>query len=295
MAELLLHSLAELREVIFPVAEIVRPHHIVEIGAESGRFSEELVQWCAGRGARLTTLDPSPEARVREIAAASPGVHHLIEQPSLAALPTLPAAQLYIIDGDHNYYTVSRELEHIDAAGARAGVPPVFVLHDVGWPWARRDLYYQPANIPLEHRHPHTYELGFDIDRAEPVAGGFRSNGAYAAATREGGERNGVLTAVEDFIAAHPGYRLFRVPAVFGLGVLFSGSHPQAAPLAELLRFYDGNPLIERLEQNRLRNYLRVLALQDEMAALRSENARLAKPSGWFSRLGAQLDRLLGR
>jgi hypothetical protein len=40
-------------------------------------------------------------------------------------------------------------------------------------------------------------------------------------ATHEGGPRNGVLTAIEDFLALHPGeYRFFWIRYQWGLGVL---------------------------------------------------------------------------
>ncbi len=37
-----------------------------------------------------------------------------------------------------------------------AGTPlPVLILHDVGWPYGRRDLYYTPETIPEEFRQPY--------------------------------------------------------------------------------------------------------------------------------------------
>lgn len=34
------------------------------------------------------------------------------------------------------------------------GLPPIIALHDVGWPYARRDLY-EPETIPEESGQPH--------------------------------------------------------------------------------------------------------------------------------------------
>jgi hypothetical protein len=43
----------------------------------------------------------------------------------------------------------------------------------------------------------------------------------FKKATHEGGPRNGVLTAIEDFLQEHKGeYRFFRVHAGCGLGVM---------------------------------------------------------------------------
>lgn len=291
--------MAEFRELIFGIADIVRPRQIIEIGAESGAFSEELVKWCRNAGATLTTVDPTPQPRVKEMAAASPDVHKLVLEPSPAALAGLPSAEITIIDGDHNYYTVSSELAFLHDAAERSGVAPLFVLHDVAWPWARRDIYYQPAKLPPEHVHPHTFNLGVHIDSAEPIDGGFRNVNQYGAALHQGGPRNGVLTAVEDFVAAHKGYRLFRVPAVFGLGVVFADSHPKAAELTRLLAFYDENPLLARLEENRVRLTLRVLELHEDLGRIGGERERAERElqrlrGRWYAKLGSRLERLFG-
>src|SRR5919197_862306 len=49
----------------------------------------------------------------------------------------------------------------------------------------------------------------------------------YAAA-REGGPRNGVLTAVEDFVADREGLSLAVIPVFFGIGVVWSADAPWA-------------------------------------------------------------------
>jgi hypothetical protein len=67
-------------------------------------------------------------------------------------------------------------------------------------------------------------------------------------------------------MAANPGYELIVVPAVFGLGILIPTNHPQHDALHAIFAPYDRNPLLERLENNRLRNYLRVIELQDQIA-----------------------------
>ena len=54
-----------------------------------------------------------------------------------------------LIDGDHNWYTVYNELQLLAEGARRHGAPlPVLVLHDVLWPYGRRDLYYAPEPDP---------------------------------------------------------------------------------------------------------------------------------------------------
>ena len=53
-------------------------------------------------------------------------------------------ANAYFIDGDHTQQAVLEDLRLIEAARRRAGDEPPIVLFmdDVGWPWGRRDLFY---------------------------------------------------------------------------------------------------------------------------------------------------------
>jgi hypothetical protein len=85
------------------------------------------------------------------------------------------------------------------------------------------------------------------------------------------GPHNGVLTAIEDFLAdgmrKGKEYSFAEIPAVFGLGVLFDIDATWSARLADFLEPYHQNRLIQSLETNRLRNYPRVIEMQDEAAA----------------------------
>ena len=58
-----------------------------------------------------------------------------------------------MIDGDHNYYTVSEELRLIGERAPGAELP-LLLFHDVRWPHGRRDDYFDAEQIPAEARHP---------------------------------------------------------------------------------------------------------------------------------------------
>jgi hypothetical protein len=180
-----------------------------------------------------------------------------------------------VIDGDHNYWTVSRELEHADRTAREAGRPTLVILHDVSWPCARRDQYYAPEALPDDAVHPHSFELGRRPGVEEAVEGAFRGRGSFAIALREGGPRNGVLTAIEDFLDGRDDLRFVHIPVIFGVGVLFDRTAPYASALEELLAPYDGNPLLAKLEENRLDLFLKVVELQDSMAARGLQHNRL--------------------
>lgn len=264
--EPLIHSMKEFGSIVFPVLDLVQPRSIVEIGAEHGGMTTQLHAWATDQGASLTSIDPNPSAAFRQWSRGAPGFQH-IEAPSLEVLSTLPETDCWFIDGDHNWHTVYHELQLIHAHSVAHNKPMLVFLHDTCWPAGRRDSYYAPDRIPPAHRHTHSFELGVTPQQDTLVNGGFRGMGAFAWATHSGGPRNGVMTAIEDFARPHgEDLALATVPAVFGLSVLFSTGADWANGLASLLMPYHENPLLARLEQNRLLNYLRVIEWQDAAA-----------------------------
>ena len=154
-----------------------------------------------------------------------------------------------IIDGDHNYFTVSHELQAIGER-ARGAELPLLLFHDVCWPHGRRDDYFDAEQIPADSRHL----VGGDGGGLYPGDPALRP-GALPyprSAAREGGERNGVLTAIEDFVATRGDLRLVVVPAFFGFGVVWHPGRPGAQELARILDPFDRNPILERLEASRV-------------------------------------------
>jgi hypothetical protein len=258
---LLLHSLHEIREVWVPLLDLFGVASVTEIGSESGVTTSLLVDRL-GRagGGRLVVVDPDPglapesgdDLEVEVIRGFSP-----------QALEGLAGTDAYLIDGDHNYWTVSHELEAVERAAEARATFPLVLLNDVSWPAARRDQYYGPDRLPPEAVHPHSFELGAVLGRSQLGARGFRGMGAFAFALHEGGPRNGVLTAVEDFVAARKHLELHVVAPVFGLGVILDVRSPEIDEARRLLAPYAGSRFLARLERNRIELYLRVLELQD--------------------------------
>ncbi len=262
MADLLLHSLAEFGEIVLGVLQLSGARDVVEVGSEYGTMTRLLAAHAAEGGGSLTAVDPAPSPEARRLFEESPAAG-LIETPSLDALGGL-AADAYVVDGDHNYYTVIEESRLIWETTRRAGKPFLVLYHDVAWPWGRRDLYYDPERIPAGHRHPFTWDHGVVPGEPGVVEGGFRGEGGWACALREGGPQNGVLTAIEDFVPGKEEQLLWAaIPAVFGLGVLFERNAPWSEAVQGFLLPYHENPLLARLEQNRLECYLRVIEWQD--------------------------------
>ncbi|HZU60649.1 MAG TPA: class I SAM-dependent methyltransferase [Solirubrobacteraceae bacterium] len=241
------HSLANLGEIWLPVLEAAGPSTVVEVGAYAGDVTRLVLDWAKESGAKVISIDPDPQESLVALAQANAELE-LRRATSLEAIPTLPEADAVIIDGDHNYYTVSQELRLIAERAGDAGLPLV-ICHDVGWPHARRDSYYNPESIPAEHRHE-TVEGGYVF----PGETGLREGGLIYRwpAVRVGGQGNGVLTAIEDFLEGREDLHFALVPAFFGLGVIWERRAAYADELEAILAPWDRNPLLERLEANRV-------------------------------------------
>lgn len=242
-------SLSNLAEVLFGCLDAIGARTVVEVGAFHGKSTNEMLDWAARAGARVIAIDPAPQPDLREIVAGHPELE-LVEATSHEALPGLPDADAIIIDGDHNYFTLSEELRLIDERSPGAAMP-LLMLHDIGWPLARRDAYYAPQRIPAEHRQP----LAHNTFLTPEEPGTMEEGMPFACvAAREGGPRNGILTAVEDFLALHPELEFAKVPAFFGFGVIWHRDAPWAAEVAAAIAPWDANPVLERIEANRVRH-----------------------------------------
>jgi predicted O-methyltransferase YrrM len=239
-------SLRNLVDVVFPCLDAVGARSVIEIGASHGDFTSELLDWATASGARVTAVEPAPAAELLELAERRPELE-LVRETSQEALRRLTPRDAIVIDGDHNHYTVSEDLKLIfeRAPGERM---PLVLLHDVGWPHGRRDAYYAPDRIPESRRQPLAHNAHLDPEVKGVADGGFH---VEWTAEREGSPGNGVLTAIEDFMAERPGLRLAVVPPFFGLGVLWHPDAGWAEALAAVVEPWDRNPLLERLEANR--------------------------------------------
>jgi predicted O-methyltransferase YrrM len=241
------HSLANLGELLTACLDAREAKSVAEVGSYAGELTQPLLDWASRRGARVIAIDPSPRPALVELDESRHDLE-LIRAPSDQALRQIGLPDAVVIDGDHNYYTVSEELR-IVGERATGGDFPLLLFHDVGWPWGRRDTYFDPERIPEAGRQP--FATGPRLFPGEP---GLAEEGALfpVAAVREGGPRNGVLTAIEDFVDGHPGLRLAVVPAFFGFGVVWDREAHWADAIANVVGPWDRNPLVERLEANRV-------------------------------------------
>jgi len=169
----------------------------------------------------VTVIDPCIDANLQEKYHALKNVS-VRKGLSLEVLPKLTEQfDCILIDGDHNWYTVFNELRLIEERNLLRNGGAIF-LHDVSWPYGRRDMYYDLKNVPAEFTQPNAKK---GIIRGESKLSDTEGiNNIVYNALVEGGPRNGVLTAVEDFMNLHScKYQYLSSDREVGLGMLFKG------------------------------------------------------------------------
>ncbi|MEM7139531.1 MAG: class I SAM-dependent methyltransferase [Actinomycetota bacterium] len=224
-----------------PTLRAAGARRIVEIGALRGETTVKMIDEL-GPDTELHVIDPVPEFDPTVHERKFPGQYIFHRDLSLNVLADLPPMDAALIDGDHNWYTVFNECRLLHEVAEAAGMPlPLMLLHDVEWPYGRRDLYYDPSNIPVDEQRPHR-RAGINLRTNKLMdRGGF--NKTLHNAEAYGGPQNGVMTGLEDFLDTFDRpYRHITLPIYYGLSLVAEDALLDAKP--ELAAFFD------RLEAN---------------------------------------------
>jgi hypothetical protein len=192
----------------------------MEIGSKRGENTEYLLDFCQRRNAVLHVVDPVPGYDPTEWGERFADTFVFHRMLSLEAIPGIHRVDVALIDGDHNWFTVYNELKAIEDRCRADDHPfPLVIMHDVAWPYSRRDLYYEPSTIPDAYRHP--YGTGGILPGSSALSTQGGLNRGMCNALSEGGPQNGVLTGIEDFMKqAGLDIELVCIPVFNGLGIL---------------------------------------------------------------------------
>ncbi len=287
--------------VIRPLVSSMRPASVLEIGAQSGALTELLLEHFRGTPTVVHSIDPVPEFDVsawRDLYGPDRFVFH--EARSLEVLGDLPPFDLVLIDGDHNWYTLFNELRALETAASKRGTEfPLVVCHDTAWPYARRDMYYDPETIPSAFRHPHAKQ-GMTPGFAGLVPGG-GLNRHLDNAEQEGTARNGILTALEDFqVRSELDLEVRALPGMNGLGLVVPPQHAKTGGAADALRTFTSvgfmEELVEAVESERLRIEIQSQKYRLLLKRAQHVDAEAAKAERErFVQLGARLAEMEAR
>ena len=160
-----LYSLINFKDIIKPLILHSSIQSVCEIGVESLNLTHWLACLSKDKNFSYCGVDPTIDS--------IPTFHNgskLFKENSLIYLHREEANHdLFLIDGDHNYYTVYHELRAIFFP--KKNRQSICLLHDILPPCGNRDLYYNPSDIPKEFLHPHSYHHAVNSN-LETVKGG---------------------------------------------------------------------------------------------------------------------------
>ena len=244
--------------LIEPILRIAKPRLIIEVGAGHGQLTSALLSHCVDSGAKLCIADPNPKFDIDELRRKHP---ELCEWQSTLALNALSQigceGDLIFLKGDPNWYTVLNSLRLIEKLRGKNGNSfPIILVGGTSWPYARRDAYIDPSTIPSIFALPYRRK-GVRPGQPEPVDWG-GLNPSWNHALYENELQNGVLTAVEDFLAETKlNLHSFMLPIFGGITVLATEERlNHQADLNKFLSQTKENFFLERLllltEQTRI-------------------------------------------
>lgn len=210
--------------VIYPSLQHLKPKHIIEIGSDKGGNTIKILNYCIENNCHFSSIDPFPQFDYQALEKQGNGLFSMVQDLSLQAISKIDSCDVALIDGDHNWYTVYNELQQIYLKNKQEKRKfPVVFFHDTGWPYGRRDMYYNPSNIPAEFIRPNA--LGGMFLNSPYLYRDTGMNVMLHNALEEGGEKNGVLTAIEDFVKdCELDLVLYSFEGLHGFSVLFENT-----------------------------------------------------------------------
>jgi hypothetical protein len=268
--------------VLKPILSAAEARTILEVGAEFGRSTNTLLKFVKQNNGHLHSIDPVPAFDAAALVEENRDHLSIYEDLSLNVIPSLPQCDAALVDGDHNWYTVHSELHAIEVLhGSDPMKLPVILAHDTGWPYGRRDLYYDPSNIPEDMRQP--YAKAGILPRQSNLQPSEGLNVNLCNAVHDGGDRNGVRTGLEDYVSESSlNIRIIHLPLYYGLTILVT--HERLASdkklsnaIDELLSAEGMRGLLHRLEEIRC---VDAIYLQSAMRRLKAAQDRIEQLEG---------------
>ena len=135
-------------DVVKPFLCAMKAKQLLEIGGDCGEHTHLLLQYCDAFDAQLIVIEPFVKQDLQKIIDNS-GRISLMEEKSQSGIPKVDTPiDAVFLEGDLNYHTTYGDLADIEQMAKRQQMPFPLVFFRSGWPYARRDMYYDPTNLP---------------------------------------------------------------------------------------------------------------------------------------------------
>ena len=256
-----------------------RPRSTLLVGGADGELVKRLIDATADWEGVVHVADPAPSFDIAALRrhAGNRILVHRARGTEVGGL--LPVPDLLLLDTDPNWYTTHSLLQA--AANQAATLQsrfPVTLLSNTGWPHARRDGYLDPASIPEPFRHPHERAGVRPNERALCASRGLFADRFHAVGENE--PRNGVMTALEDFLVGHAAHLgVASLPFLHGISLIYPREGADLPAMGGILQAIEMGPvaasLAEATELARLDLAAQAADLRQAAEAARHRNEAL--------------------
>lgn len=143
-------------DVVKPLLCEIAARRLLEVGGAQGDLTKVLLEYCEMFGGTLVVVEPAVTTELEAIVSRSSKVRLLAEK-SATAIPHLDGpVDAVMLEGDLNYAAVIGDLRAIADVSRRIEAPwPLVFVKNTSWPYARRDMYYDPEGTVPAARHEH--------------------------------------------------------------------------------------------------------------------------------------------
>ncbi len=185
-------------DIIPIILDNFKVENIIISGLSDKKTVNHIIKYCNDTNTKYTAIDSKDNFGLE-----------FIKNYTLNVLPDLKNYDAIFLNDDPNWYTVFNELKIIKQNNDE--FPLVFVCHN-RFPHKKRDSYIDPSIIPTEFRNDYSKKLVYK--------GINLSDGMYHA-TNDNTSKNGVLTAIEDFLSENSSIGIANFKLFNGITILY--------------------------------------------------------------------------
>lgn len=199
---------------------------IVAIGLSNEEIINEIISFCIEQNPTLYAIDPKIDIKdlIKKFENEEKNNFEekieYFKEDSLNVLDQFKDYEAIFINGDPNWYTVYNELNLIRKNNFN--FPLVFVCNNK-YPHKRRDSYINPEKIPEEFKNECCNDLPILYEKDEETKRTMVKDG-FCHAIQKDTPKNGVLTAIEDFLKENNSLKLLEVNPLEGVTLIYEPS-----------------------------------------------------------------------
>lgn len=173
-------------------------NNLVICGFPDVKTTEFIVNYCDESDASYIAISLNESSK-----------HEIISGTGLEVLPNLNNYDAIFINDDPNWYSMYNELKLIKANNDE--FPLVFICNNI-FPHKRRDSYIDPNKIPPEFINEYSDNFSH---------GNIKLKDDFYHAVQDNTSKNGVLTAIEDFISENNSIGIMNIKLFNGIIILY--------------------------------------------------------------------------